>query len=68
MFSGDLSKVGYVEAAINILIQALERLDEYDYASAQSMIAIAKNMLDELQLDLDRHFEVEEMLKHVLKH
>lgn len=62
-----LSKVESVKVAINVLNQALKQLNEYDYSSAQVMVAIARQTLDELQLDFDSHFRVEGMLQQILK-
>ncbi len=62
-----LSKVESVKVAINVLNQALKQLNEYDYSSAQVMVAIARQTLDELQLDFGSHFRVEGMLQQILK-
>ncbi|PSB21976.1 hypothetical protein C7B65_00745 [Phormidesmis priestleyi ULC007] len=67
MFSDDLSKVSRVEVATHVLSEALQKLHEHDYASAQVMVAIARQALEDLQLDLDRHFQIEGMLQKLLK-
>lgn len=67
MFSDDLSKVSRVEVATNVLNQALTKLYEHDYTSAQVMVAVARQVLEDLQLDFDHHFQVEERLKQLLK-
>lgn len=67
MFSDDSSKTARVEVATNVLNQALCKLHEHDYASAQVMVAVARQMLEDLQLDFDRHFQTEARLKQLLK-
>lgn len=67
MFSDDLSKVSRVEIAVNVLNRAIQQLREHDYASAQVMVALARQALEDLQLDFDRHFQVEGLLKQSLK-
>ena len=67
MSSNDSSKVSYVEVATNVLNQALQNLHEHDYASAQVMVTVARQVLEDLQLDFDHHFQVEEKLKQLLK-
>ncbi|QZZ19804.1 hypothetical protein J5X98_21365 [Leptothermofonsia sichuanensis E412] len=67
MFSDDLSKVSRVEVATHVLNQALEKLYEHDYTSAQVMVAVARQVLEDLQLDFDHHFQVEARLKQLLK-
>lgn len=66
MFSDDLSKTSRVEIAINILNQSLQQLREHDYASAQVMVALARQSLEDLQLDFDHHFQIEKLLKQSL--
>lgn len=66
MFNDDSSKVQFVEIVANVLNQALHHLYEHDYASAQVMVAIARQVLEDLQQDLDRHLQIEEMLKQFL--
>lgn len=67
MFSDDSSKIYRVEVSINVLSQALQKLHGYDYTSAQVMVALARQVLEDLQLDFDIHFQVEEMLERLLK-
>ena len=66
MFNDDSSKNSYVEIAINVLSEALQKLHEHDYSSAQVMVAVARQILEDLQLDFDQHFQVEEKLKRIL--
>lgn len=66
MFNDDSSKNSYVEIAINVLSEALQKLHEHDYSSAQVMVAVARQILEDLQLDFDQHFQVEEKLKQIL--
>ncbi len=66
MICDDPSKISYVEVSINVLNQALSYLYEHDYASAQVMVAVARQMLEDVQLEFDSHLKVEEMLKQIL--
>lgn len=66
MFSDDLSKISRVEVAITALDQASQQLGEHDYTAAQIMVALARQVLDDLQLDFDRHFQIERRLKQLL--
>jgi hypothetical protein len=66
MSKDDLSKISYVEIAINVLGDALQKLQEHDYTSARVMTAVARQVLEDLQLDFDQHFQVEEKLKQLL--
>jgi len=61
----DGSKISRVEVTINVLNQALQQLHEHDYASAQVMVALARQVLEDLQLDFDLHFQSEEMLRQL---
>lgn len=65
MFNDD-SKISRVEVATHVLNRALQHLREHDYTSAQVMVALARQVLEDLQLDLDLHFQSEEMLKQLL--
>ncbi|MDX2242724.1 MAG: hypothetical protein NW224_18705 [Leptolyngbyaceae cyanobacterium bins.302] len=67
MVNNESPKTKQIEIAINVLTQALQKLDEHDYPSAKVMTGVAKKVLDDLQLDLDRHLYVEEKLKQLLK-
>lgn len=67
MFSEDLSKTSRVEIAINILTQALQHLHEHNYATAEVMVALTRQTLEDLQLDFDHHFQIEELLKQSLR-
>lgn len=66
MFNDDLSKISRIEVTIDVLSQALCRLHEHDYPSAQVMVAIARQALEDVQLDFDLHFQAEEMLEQIL--
>jgi len=67
MFSDDSSKIDRVEAAIAALNKALQKLHEHDYISAQITVAFARQVLEELQLDFDLHFQAEELLEQFLQ-
>lgn len=66
MFNND-SKISRVEIATNVLNRASQQLHEHDYASAQVMVALARQVLEDLQLDFDLHFQSEKMLKQLIK-
>ncbi|MDX2228262.1 MAG: hypothetical protein NW220_01400 [Leptolyngbyaceae cyanobacterium bins.349] len=66
MVNNESPKVSSVEFAINILKQAQQNLYDYDYNSAQVMIIIANQVLEDLRIDFDHHFKTEEMLKQLL--
>ncbi len=66
MSNDDLSKISYVEIAINVLNEALQKLQEHEYASAQVMVSVARQVLEDLQLDFDQHSQIEEKLKNLL--
>lgn len=65
MFGDDLSKAERVELTIGILNQALEKLHKYDYSSAQARISFARQVLEEVQLDFDLHFQAEELFEEL---
>jgi hypothetical protein len=67
MFNDDPSKIDRVEVSINVLTQALQKLLEHDYASAQVMVALARQELEELQLDFDLHFQAEQLLEQLFR-
>lgn len=66
MCDDDLSKINRVEVATNVLGQALQKLHKHDYTSAQVMVALARQVLEELQLDFEHHFQAERILKQLL--
>lgn len=67
MFKDDSSKAERVEVAIHVLTQALQELRKHDYASAEVMVAVSRQIIEDLQLDFEQHFQVQEMLKQLLK-
>jgi flagellin-specific chaperone FliS len=56
MFNDD-SKISRVEVAIDVLNQAKQQLQEHDYPSAQVMVALARQILEDLQLNFDLHLK-----------
>lgn len=60
------SKLNDVETSINVLNQAVQYLKEHDYAAAQMMIAVARQMLEDLQIEFEHHLQVEATLKKLL--
>jgi len=55
-----------VEVAINVLNQAMQFLKEHDYTSAQVLVSLSRQILED-SLDFDRHLQVEATLKLLLK-
>jgi hypothetical protein len=64
---GDSSLSSEVEVVINVLNQAMQFLKEHDYTSAQVLVSLSRQILEDLQLDFDRHLQVEATLKLLLK-
>ena len=60
------SKLNDVETSINVLNQAVQLLKEHDYAAAQTMIAVARQMLEDIQIEFDHHLKVEAALRTLL--
>jgi hypothetical protein len=67
MTSNDTCKLNEIEAVINVLSQAHQFLKEHDYTSAQVLVSLSRQILEDLQLDFDRHLQVEATLKLLLK-
>jgi len=63
----DSSKAMVVQQSISILNQAVNKLQENDYVSAQVMIGVAKHLLDEVQTDLDHYLTIQRLLKDTFK-
>lgn len=63
----DSSKAIVVQQSISILNQAVNKLQENDYVSAQVMIGVAKHLLDEVQTDLDHYLTIQRLLKDTFK-
>ncbi len=66
MFDPESSKVQFIETATHVLNQALQHLGEHDYVTAQVMVAIARQVLEDVQQDFDDHLALEGMLKQML--
>lgn len=63
----DSSKAIAVQQSISILNQAVNKLQENDYVSAQVMVGVAKHLLDEVQTDLDHYLTIQRLLKDTFK-
>ncbi|MFB2833402.1 hypothetical protein [Floridanema evergladense] len=63
----DSSQALAVQNTINILNQAINKIHESDYVSAQVMVGVAKHLLDEVQTDLEHYLTIQRILKDVLK-
>jgi hypothetical protein len=67
MVMDDSSKQSRVEVAINVLNQALQKLQDHDYMGAQVMVALARQVLEDLQLDFELHFQAKAAFEQLLK-
>jgi hypothetical protein len=65
--TNDSSKALVVQQSIHILNQAVDKLQENDYVSAQVMVGVAKHLLDEVQCDLEQYLTIQKMLKNAFK-
>ncbi|HEY9300175.1 MAG TPA: hypothetical protein VIQ31_28185 [Phormidium sp.] len=65
--TNDSSKALVVQQTISILNQAVNKLQENDYVSAQVMVGVAKQLLNEVQTDLEDYLTIQKMLKNAFK-
>jgi hypothetical protein len=65
--TNDSSKAFVVQQTIHILNQVVDKLQENDYVSAQVMVGVAKQLLDEVQTDLEHYLTIQRMLKDAFK-
>jgi hypothetical protein len=65
--SGESPKILLAQEAVNILNQAMRKIDQNDIFSAQVMIGIALHHLEQLQGDLTQHLSLEKMLRNTLQ-
>lgn len=63
----DSPKILMAQQAIYILTQVVQKLEENDYVSSQVMSGVAKQVLEELQLDIESHLAMEKMLRNAIK-
>jgi len=63
----DSPKILMAQQAIKILTQVVQKLEENDYVSSQVMSGVAKQVLEELQLDIETHLAMEKMLRSTIK-
>jgi histidinol dehydrogenase len=66
MSNDDYSLISEVEVVINVLTQAKQFLNEHDYASAQVLVSLSRQVLEDLQPDFERHLQIEATLKQLL--
>lgn len=66
MFDTESSKIQFIETATHVLNQALQHLHVHDYAAAEAMVAIARQVLEDVQQDFDDHLVIEDMLYQLL--
>jgi len=67
IFADDSSPIDRVQSAIAALGQALQRLYEHDDVSAQIDVVSVRQVLEELQLDFDLHFQAAERLERLFQ-
>jgi len=68
MLESDTQKSKSIQYSIDILQQALEKLENHDYVSAQVMVGIAQQVLDDLQLELNCLLILKLQLNESLRH
>jgi hypothetical protein len=61
-------KILVARETVNILTQAMHKIDENDFFSAHIMVGIALHRLENLQIDLANHLSTEKALRDMLKH
>lgn len=66
MLGDNISKTDRLERAISVLNQALQKLQDHDYTAAQSQVAFARQVLEEVQLDFDLQLQATIMLDQLL--
>ncbi|HEY9753066.1 MAG TPA: hypothetical protein V6C46_08940 [Coleofasciculaceae cyanobacterium] len=67
MLESNTQKSKSIQYSIEILQQALEKLENHDYVSAQVMVGIAHHILDDVQLDLNCFLVLKLQLNELLK-
>ena len=60
------SKITRLEIVLDILNQVAQKIRTHDYASAQVMVGVTLQVLEDLQLDLELHSQVERQLRKML--
>lgn len=65
--SGESPKILLAREAVNMLNQAIYKIDQNDIFSAQVMVGIALHHLENLQGDLTQHLSLEKMLRDTLQ-
>ncbi len=63
----DSPKAIAVERTVDMLNQALQKIQENDYVSAQVMAGIAKHLLEQVQSEIEAHLSMERMLRKTLR-
>lgn len=67
MLADDSSRVERVELAIDVLNQALNKLRQHEDAVAQIQVALACQILEEVQIAFDLHWQAKLMLEQLLE-
>lgn len=60
------TKIICIQQSIDILHAVLQRLQEHDYVTAQIMVGVARQTLDDAHAELEEHVSVEIRLREVL--
>lgn len=67
MSSNESPKVVLIEETVDILNQTIQKLQENDHVSAHVMLGVVRQLLGELQGDLEQHLLLEKKLKRMLE-
>ena len=65
---GDSPKILLAKETVHILNQVIHKINENDLFSAQVMVGVALQHLENLQVDLTEHLTVEKTLRQMLEH
>lgn len=64
--SEDSPKSLLVREVVNILNQTIDKIDDNDLFSAEIMVGVALQYLENLQTDLNQHLSLEKMLREMV--
>lgn len=64
----DSPRSASVRHTVSILNQVTQKLDDNDPVSAQVMVGVAIQILENLKTDLEHHLDTEKMLRRLISH
>jgi hypothetical protein len=64
----DSPRTASVKHTVSILNQVAQKLDDNDPVSAQVMVGVAIQILENLKVDLESHLDTERMLRKLISH